>query len=314
MIFEITNGKAKRISSKQFKNELELHQLIDRNLEELFEIRYIKDEHVTEKHGRIETLGLDNSNRPVVIEYKRTMEKGQLTQANRYIMWIKQHPDAFELLVRKNLKIEDEIDFSNPRIVCFAQDYNIDDKCLALALNAELWKYQYYENDTLVIVREEEPELLIKTKSSSSGIQKGAAITKESTRTPSDKKQIKKAKTIDEHLSGTSEEVKRIFEELDEKIFDLSSDIDRYTRAEAILYKTSVNFLEVQVQKNRLRLVLRTKNDKIIDPKKLTEIVPKSYGWGKFTRITYLDPKELSSKYSMGDILGLVVQAYKMTQ
>jgi len=98
------------------------------------------------------------------------MEKGQLAQANRYMTWIKQNPDSFELLVRNNLNIKDDIDFSNPRIICFAQDYNIDDKCLALALGAELWKYQYYENETLVIVREEEPEQLIKNSKSKTPI------------------------------------------------------------------------------------------------------------------------------------------------
>lgn len=56
MIFEITQGKAKGINAKDFKNELELHQLIDRNLEELFEIQYIKDEHVTQKHGNTDAL------------------------------------------------------------------------------------------------------------------------------------------------------------------------------------------------------------------------------------------------------------------
>ncbi len=74
-IFEINNKKAKRISTKEFEDEFELHQLIDNNLEEIFGIRFIKDEHVTQKHGRIETLGLDESNRPVVIEYKKMQKR-----------------------------------------------------------------------------------------------------------------------------------------------------------------------------------------------------------------------------------------------
>jgi len=57
-IFEIRNRKAKKVNTKEFKNELELHQLIDMNLEEIFGVRFIKDEHITDKHGRIETLGL----------------------------------------------------------------------------------------------------------------------------------------------------------------------------------------------------------------------------------------------------------------
>lgn len=102
--FKIHNNKAIKIKQKEFKNELELHKLVDNNLEEIFGLKYIKDEHITDKHGRIETLAIDESNRPAVIEYKKSKETGQLTQANRYMTWIKQNPDSFELLVRKILK------------------------------------------------------------------------------------------------------------------------------------------------------------------------------------------------------------------
>lgn len=88
-LFEIKNKKAKQINTKEFMNELELHQLIDMNLEEIFGVRFIKDEYITDKHGRIETLGLDESNRPIIIEYKKTKERGQLVQANRYMTCIK---------------------------------------------------------------------------------------------------------------------------------------------------------------------------------------------------------------------------------
>ncbi len=100
-LFEIKNNKATKVNQKEFKNELELHQLIDKNLGEIFGVKYIKDEYITDKHGRIETLGLDESNRPIIIEYKRTKEKGQLVQANRYMTWIRQNPDSFELLYEK---------------------------------------------------------------------------------------------------------------------------------------------------------------------------------------------------------------------
>jgi predicted transport protein len=310
MIFEIKKGKATKINPKEFKNELELHQLIDKNLEELFEIRYIKDEHVTDKHGRIETLGLDSSNRPVVIEYKKSMEKGQLAQANRYVAWIKQNPDSFELLVHKNLGTIGDIDFSNIRIICFAQEYNMDDKCLAPVLSAELWKYTYYENDTLVIVREEEPDQLIKnSKPKTYTVSKNQVESKT-------KKEIRKPKSIDEHLEGASKELISLYEKLDYKVAEISSEIERYTTYNEILYKTSVNFIALSIQKknNRLRFLLRTKDNQINDPKKLTEIIPKNYGWGNMNRILYVDPKEFGKKYNMADILDLIIQSYKMTK
>lgn len=169
MIFEIKNGKASKVTQKEFKSELELHDFIDNNLEELFEVRFIKKEHRTDKHGRIETLGLDYNNRPVVVEYKKTMEKGQLVQAHRYIDWIEKNKAEFELLVRDELNIKVNIDFSNTRIICFAQEYNMDDKYLAPKLGAELWKYTYYANDTLSMVREsDEPEYLSNAKKAKS--------------------------------------------------------------------------------------------------------------------------------------------------
>lgn len=277
---------------------------IDQNLEEIFNIRYIKDEYITDKHGRIETLGLDESNRPVVIEYKKTLEKGQLVQANRYITWVKQNPDSFELLVRKNIKdLKGEIDFVNPRIICFAQEFTIDDKCLALSLDAELWKYRYYENDMLFITREEEPEQLIKTKGTSNyTIQKI-------------KKDPRPQKTIDDFLQGATKELVNTFEKFNDKVLGISSEIEQYTTATEVLYKTSVNFVCLAIQKknNRLRVYLRTINDKIHDPKKVTEKVPKHFGYGNISRILYIHPDDFSSKYSWDDIMELVLQSYNTT-
>ena len=304
-LFEIKNKKAKQINTKEFMNELELHQLIDMNLEEIFGVRFIKDEHITDKHGRIETLGLDESNRPIVIEYKKTKEKGQLVQANRYMTWIKQNPDSFELLARKSIKnLSGEIDFSNPRILCFAQEYSIDDKCLALSLGAELWKYRYYENDTLVISREEEPEQLITTKN------KGLTIEKI-------EREPRVAKTVDQHLQGASPELINLFNRLDTEIKEISSEIERYTTNAEIIYKTSRNFVYMAVQNknNCLRLLLRTTNDDFIDSKSLTKAIPKTHGYGNITRQLHISPKEeQAGVFSIDDIIKLINQSYESTQ
>jgi predicted transport protein len=308
MIFDIKKGKAVKINTRDFKSELELHQLIDKNLEEIFEIRYIKDEHITDKHGRIETLGIDSSNRPVVIEYKKTIEKGQLAQANRYVAWIKQNPDSFELLARKNIKIKGELDFSNIRIICFAQDYNMDDKCLAPVLGAELWKYTYYENNTLVIVREEEPEQLIKIFKKNNSHKQHIAT--------KGKRELRPAKTIEEHFTGASPELKSLFDAYNREVLEISSDIECYTTAGEILYKTSMNFIAMAVQKkyNRLRIILRTKNNKITDTKKLTQQVPSHFSWGNMSKIVYLDVKDINKKYSLADVMALTLQSYKITK
>ncbi len=304
-LFKFKNGTAKRIGQKEFSNEKELHELIDGNLEEIFNLRYIKDEYITEKHGRIETLAIDEANRPVVIEYKKIKESGHLTQANRYITWVRQNPDSFELLVRKNIaNFEGEIDFSNPRIICFAQEFSIDDKCLALSLNAELWKYRYYENEIMTIIREEEPEQLIQNKLT--GKTSIVKIVKEP----------KKAKSIDEHLSGVSKELRALFSEINERILQISDEIERYTTNAEIIYKTSLNFAYVVLQKrnNALRILLRSAIGRLRDPSQLTEVIPKTHGYGKITHQMHISPKkDLNEKY-LDDIIDIIFQAYTATQ
>ncbi len=302
--FQINNGKAKKIKQKEFINELKLHKLIDNNLKEIFRLKYIKDEHVTDKHGRIETLAVDESNRPVVIEYKKYKETGQLTQANRYMTWIKQNPDSFELLVRKNIKdFYGEIDFTNPRIICFAQEYSIDDKCLALSLGAELWKYRYYENNTLIILREEEPEQLIKSKTGKTKIEKI-------------KREPRKPKSIEEHLEGASKDIKELFNLLNNKILGISSEIECYTTNSEIIYKTSLNFacLSIQNKKNCLRYLIRTENDVINDPKNLTKQIPKTHGYGNITRTIFVYPNIIDKDYTIDDIMDIIIQSYSTTQ
>lgn len=304
-LFEIRNRKAKKINLKAFKNELELHALIDENLEEIFNVRFIKSEHITSKHGRIETLAIDEANRPLVIEYKLSKEKGQLSQANRYMTWILQNPDSFELLVRKNIKnFKDEVDFTNPRMLCFAQEYSIDDKCLALSLGAELWKYRYYENNTLVITREEEPEQLIPTKKTVFTIKK----IKRKPRSP---------KTLNEHLQGASKELIDLFTRLDVEILNISSEIDRHISSYDIYYKTSLNFayLKILTRKNCLKIHLRTLNDEMIDEKGLTSNVSESWSYGNITRVLYFYPKdEKSGKHTIEDVINLINQSYNATQ
>jgi predicted transport protein len=303
--FEILGTKVKKVGQKQFKDEAELHKLIDNNLQEIFKIRYIKDEHRTEKHGRIETIGLDESNRPVVIEYKKTKEEGQLVQANRYMTWVRQNPASFELLATKNLGNNiGTIDFANLRIICLAQEFSMDDKCLALSLGAELWKYRVYDNNVLMIIREEEPEQIIKRTTGKATIKKI-------------KRQPQPPKTIEQHLESTSSELKETFHELDRRIMNISSEIERYTTKQEILYKTSLNFacLAIQNKKNCIRCLIRTEGDRIEDPKELTSKIPKTHGYGNITRAIFVNPEELrANKYNMDDVMKLLEQSYNCTQ
>ena len=175
---------------------------------------------------------------------------------------------------------------------------------MALSLGAELWKYRYYQNDSLVISREEEPEQLINTKNKDFTIEKI-------------KREPRVAKTIEQHLHGASKELRDLFSLIDSEIRNISSEVEKYTTNAEIIYKTSRNFacLTIQNKNNCLKFLLRTTNDNITDDKKLTKLIPKTHGYGNITRQLYVSPKAVKSdKYSIDDIMNLINQSYESTQ
>ena len=64
-----TSNKSTQIKSKSLKLERQIQNIVERNLEELFGIKFLASEYIID-NGRVDTLGLDENNCPVVIEYK----------------------------------------------------------------------------------------------------------------------------------------------------------------------------------------------------------------------------------------------------
>jgi len=155
-----------------------------------------------------------------------------------------------------------------------------------------------------MIIREEEPEQLIKGSRGKTTIEKI-------------KKQPQPPKTIEQHLEGAPNELKQLFITLNARIMEISSEVERYTTRSEINYKTSLTFayLAIQNRKNGIRCLLRTERDKINDPKKLTKRIPKTHGYGNITREVFVSPKDVgSNKYDIEDVLDLLEQSYRSTQ
>lgn len=73
-LFRIKKGNASEIIGSFSNLEKSLQTLIEENLNPLMGIRFIASEHSTGKThgGRIDSLGLDENQCPVIIEYKRS--------------------------------------------------------------------------------------------------------------------------------------------------------------------------------------------------------------------------------------------------
>ena len=76
-LFRIKTADAEELPSQSVSLEKSLQNLIEKNLELYFEVKFLASEHSTGiKHGgRIDTLGIDENGCPVIIEYKRSINE-----------------------------------------------------------------------------------------------------------------------------------------------------------------------------------------------------------------------------------------------
>jgi len=156
-LFKISDGKLATVRAARFEKEKPLQALIEANLEETFGVRFLASEYSTgEKHaGRIDTLGIDENNTPVVIEYKRSSDANVVMQALYYLDWLVDHRAEFEKLVaeKEGSDAIEKVSWSAPRVVCIAESYSKFDlhAVTQMGRDIELVEYTYYPEGYLVL-------------------------------------------------------------------------------------------------------------------------------------------------------------------
>src|SRR3989344_1976140 len=88
-IFKIDSKRAQQLSLKKdgFGNEFNLRDFFAENLGEILGVRFLEKEYQT-TDGRIDTLGIDENNSPVIIEYKWRENEEVLSQGLFYRDWL----------------------------------------------------------------------------------------------------------------------------------------------------------------------------------------------------------------------------------
>ena len=130
---------------------------MEQHLESFLGVRFLASEYVTGKAhgGRIDTLGLDDNNCPVIIEYKRALNENVISQGLFYLDWLMDHQGEFTLQVLKRFgpELAEKIDWSGPRLLCIAGDFTRYDEYAVLQIprNIELLRYRRYGGDLLLL-------------------------------------------------------------------------------------------------------------------------------------------------------------------
>jgi predicted transport protein len=156
-LFQLQSDSAHELRAESVDIEKSLQSLMEHHLESFLGVRFLATEYVTGKThgGRIDTLGLDDNNCPVIIEYKRALNENVISQGLYYLDWLMDHQGEFTLQVMKKLGPDSSegIDWSGPRLLCIAGDFTRYDEYAVLQIprNIELLRYRRYGGDLLLL-------------------------------------------------------------------------------------------------------------------------------------------------------------------
>ncbi len=273
-LFKINGSAIKKLTARELDLEKHLQELFENNLEEILNIVFLAHEYSTSFGGRIDSLGIDKNGSPCIIEYKKNQNDNVINQGLSYLRWLLDHKADFEILCQ-NKKVDIEIDWDSPRVICIAESYNKFDLDTAdiLPINIELLRYRIYDEDILYL----EPENYQKVRISTSGIVKKSNQEKEKA------ERLQKTYSIDDHLADIDKETIVLFQTLREKILSIDQNITEEAKAKYIAYKTSTNFTDIVIKQYGLKIFLNVKSGQLNDPQKLARDLtqPKPIGhWG----------------------------------
>lgn len=106
-LFKIKN-EVEEIEGTSMQLEKNLQNIIEENMEVFLGVKFLATEYSTGKvhNGRIDSLGIDENNCPVIIEYKRSINENVINQGLYYLDWLLDHKAEFKLLVMNKLEAE----------------------------------------------------------------------------------------------------------------------------------------------------------------------------------------------------------------
>ena len=253
-LFRLTQGQATELQGDASDLEKPLQTLIENNLEPLLGIRFLATEYSTGKihAGRIDSLGLDENNCPVILEYKRSTGESIINQGLYYMDWLMDHQAEFKLLVIEKLGQEASasIDWTAPRLVCIAADFTKFDAHAVqqISRNIELIRYRLFGEALLLLEQANAPNA---GNGGSAASKNGKTI-----KNTADKEVASSDKTYIECLESMSEPLKVLFASLEDYIVSLGDDVQKKELKLYAAYKRLKNFTSVVIQKNRLLLYL----------------------------------------------------------
>lgn len=261
----------KELKQKDFKNEKELQAFFENNIERILGYKFI-DTEFTVGDFRIDSLAFDEETKSFrIIEYKNVKNHSLVDQGYTYLkLMLERKADfvlQYNIKTKSSLTIQD-IDWSQSRIIFVSPIYT------SYQLNAtdfknipvDLIKVTRYEDDIIGI------DFIKKTSTV-----KVQDINMEPSKNDVNKEVV--VYTEEDHLAKVSENIKRLYEELKNRILELD-DIDVYVKKLYIAFKGSRNIVDIGFNKNEIKIYINMKKGTLQDPLNITRDISNVGHWG----------------------------------
>ena len=261
----------RELKQKDFKNEKELQNLFENNLEKILGYRFI-DTEFTVGDFRIDSLAFDEETKSFkIIEYKNVKNHSLVDQGYTYLkLMLERKADfvlQYNIKTKSSLTIQD-IDWSQSRIIFVSPIYT------AYQLNAT--DFKNIPVDLVKVTRYEEDIVEIDFIKKTSNV-KVQDIKMESEQNDVNKEVI--VYTEEDHLAKASEEIKTTYEELKNRILELD-DIDVEIKKHYIAFKGRTNIVDIIVTKNKLKIDINMNKGTLEDLLNITEDISEIGHWG----------------------------------
>lgn len=244
-LFKIKD-KVEELQSKQVTLEKELQKLLEENMTTFFGVTFLKSEYrIT--NGRMDSIGIDENNCPVIFEYKRSVNENVINQGLFYLDWLLDHKADFTLLVMEVLgKAKAEmIDWSMPCVICIANDFTKFDEHAVnqMQRNIKLVRYRKFGEDLIAFEHINAPQV--------------QPLIFEDTATKPIKKNNWKDKDFNQYYSEAGDKSRNIYESVRNYILSLGDDISENHLKLYVAFKKAKNFVCAEVYQKGVFLHLR---------------------------------------------------------
>lgn len=242
-LFSINNSVQERVSSEVVL-EKELQTLIEHNMETFFGVRFLRSEYAI-TNGRMDSIGIDENNSPVIFEYKRSQNENVINQGLFYLDWLLDHKADFKLLVIEALGMEaaNNIDWSVPCVICIAHDFTKYDLHAVnqMQKNIKLVSYRKYDNDLILFEHLNAPTVKPLVENGDSN---------DTGKSSGQKSHIEK-------LSTASQDIKKLYFSICNFIESLGDDISQNQLKLYLAYKKVQNMVCIEIYSKQIILYLK---------------------------------------------------------